>query len=226
MLHDIDQFEQNNHEGGLDEYLQMISLYSDANQQERGEFVQLMTIHAAKGLEFDNVFVYNVCEGIFPNERSIAEGGQPALEEERRLAYVAFTRAKKQLFISDSQGYSYVLDKIKTTSRFVRELPEEYIEEVGAKPRNAFSSDTDTFNGRDFLSQLPINDNEQDRMYKEDTVKAKKKKDKLCKGDLVIHSVFGEGIVIAITDDLASIAFDKRYGIRKIMASHPSLSKK
>ncbi len=226
LLHDIDQFEQNNHEGGLDEYLQMISLYSDANQQERGEFVQLMTIHAAKGLEFDNVFVYNVCEGIFPNERSIAEGGQPALEEERRLAYVAFTRAKKQLFISDSQGYSYVLDKIKTTSRFVRELPEEYIEEVGAKPRNAFSSDTDTFNGRDFLSQLPINDNEQDRMYKEDTVKAKKKKDKLCKGDLVIHTVFGEGIVIAITDDLASIAFDKRYGIRKIMASHPSLSKK
>ena len=58
-----------------------------------------MTIHAAKGLEFDNVFVYSLCEGIFPNERSVGEGGQPALEEERRLAYVAFTRAKKQLFI-------------------------------------------------------------------------------------------------------------------------------
>lgn len=224
LLHDIDQFEQNNLEGGLDEYLQMISLYSDANNQERGEFVQLMTIHAAKGLEFNHVFVYNVCEGIFPNERSIAEGGHPALEEERRLAYVAFTRAKKQLFISDSQGYSYVLDKIKTTSRFVKELPSEYVEEVGAKPRNSFSSDTDAFNGRDFLSQLPIMPKET-KSDDRQTPPAKKK-GKLRKGDLVVHTVFGDGIIINITDDLATIAFDKRFGIRKIMASHPSLSKK
>ena len=79
-----------------------------------GDFVQLMTIHAAKGLEFDNVFVYSLCEGIFPNDKSVIEGGQAALEEERRLAYVAFTRARKQLFLSDSYGYSYVLDKLKT----------------------------------------------------------------------------------------------------------------
>lgn len=234
LLHDIDQFEQNNTEGGLDEYLQMISLYSDSGQQERGEFVQMMTIHAAKGLEFDNVFVYNVCEGIFPNDRSINEGGQPALEEERRLAYVAFTRAKKQLFISDSQGYSYVLDKLKTTSRFVKELPEECVEEVGAKPRNSFSSDTDSFNGYDFISQLPMAPKSTSRVDSQTSARSTtatilpkpKAKGKMRKGDLVVHTVFGDGIIINITDDLATVAFDKRFGIRKIMASHPSLSKK
>ena len=119
---------------------------------DNGEFVQLMTIHAAKGLEFDRVFVYSLCDGIFPNERSINEGGQQALEEERRLAYVAFTRAKKQLFLSDSYGYSYVLDKLKTTSRFVKEIPQDCLQEVGAKPRNSFASDVDTYQGSGFSS--------------------------------------------------------------------------
>ena len=99
LIGDISDYVEAHPEGTLNEYLQEISLYSDKEEQENGDFVQLMTIHAAKGLEFDNVFVYSLCEGIFPNERSVGEGGQPALEEERRLAYVAFTRAKKQLFI-------------------------------------------------------------------------------------------------------------------------------
>lgn len=228
LLNDIDQFEQANKEGGLSEYLQMISLYNDNDQKEQGEFVQLMTIHSAKGLEFDNVFVYSLCEGIFPNERSIAEGGQPALEEERRLAYVAFTRAKKQLYISDSQGYSYVLDKIKTTSRFVRELPEEYVDEVGARPKNTFASDVDTFNGQQFLSKMnPTTDTNRTSIQKQSAPTIEKTaKVTLHKGDLVLHTVFGEGIIINIKEGVASIAFDKRFGIRKIMATHPSLKKK
>ena len=235
----------------LNEYLQEISLYSDKEEQENGDFVQLMTIHAAKGLEFDNVFVYSLCEGIFPNERSVGEGGQPALEEERRLAYVAFTRAKKQLFLSDSYGYSYVLDKIKTTSRFIKELPEDCIEDVGAKPRNTFSSDVDTFSGSDFLS-MHSSDMVQHRpqessgyarqaerklsdvriadsfdgapIINED--RKPKKKGKIRKGDLVHHESFGDGVVIKLEEQLATIAFEQKFGIRKIKIDHPALSKK
>ncbi|MBV4170292.1 ATP-dependent helicase [[Clostridium] innocuum] len=251
LIGDISDYVEAHPEGTLNEYLQEISLYSDKEEQENGDFVQLMTIHAAKGLEFDNVFVYSLCEGIFPNERSVGEGGQPALEEERRLAYVAFTRAKKQLFLSDSYGYSYVLDKIKTTSRFIKELPEDCIEDVGAKPRNTFSSDVDTFSGSDFLS-MHSSDMVQHRpqessgyarqaerklsdvriadsfdgapIINED--RKPKKKGKIRKGDLVHHESFGDGVVIKLEEQLATIAFEQKFGIRKIKIDHPALSKK
>lgn len=242
LIGDISDYVANHPEGTLNEYLQEISLYSDSEGQKNGDYVQLMTIHAAKGLEFDNVFVYNLCEGIFPNERSVGEGGQPALEEERRLAYVAFTRAKKQLFLSDSYGYSYVLDKIKTTSRFVKELPEDCIEEVGAKVHNSFSSDVDTYSGNEFLSMHQNKHFEDSRGYenqietresnidiKQNTIKTEtkpKKAGRIRKGDLVTHASFGDGVVIKLEDGLATIAFEQKYGIRKIMANHPSLSKK
>lgn len=98
LISDISDYVEAYPEGTLQEYLQEISLYTDKEDTSQRDCVQLMTIHAAKGLEFDHVFVYNLCEGVFPSERSIAEGGAQALEEERRLAYVAFTRAKKRLF--------------------------------------------------------------------------------------------------------------------------------
>lgn len=245
LIGDISNYVETHPEATLQEYLQEISLYSDKEELENGDYVQLMTIHAAKGLEFDNVFVYSLCEGIFPNEKSIGEGGQPALEEERRLAYVAFTRAKKQLFLSDSYGYSYVLDKIKTTSRFVKELPEECLEDVGSKPRNTFSEDVDTFSGSDFFSMRSVRPSHHDSGYESQAarplsqavvddgsapiqrdVKKPKKKGTIRKGDLVHHETFGDGVVIKLEDRLATIAFEQKFGIRKIMVNHPSLSKK
>lgn len=240
LISDISDYVEANPMGTLQEYLQEISLYTDKENGEQGDFVQLMTIHAAKGLEFDNVFVYSLCEGIFPNEKSIAEGGQQALEEERRLAYVAFTRARKQLYLSDSYGYSYVLDKIKTTSRFVKELPEDCIEDVGAKPRNTFSSDVDTFSGNDFISMNRIvrdsqpHDDMIQHSYHEEPVAVQtkdeglkpQKQGKIRKGDLVNHKTFGDGVVIKLEDGLAVIAFEQKFGIRKILATHPSLTKK
>lgn len=235
LISDIANYVESNPQGTLSDYLQEISLYTDKEEMDNGQFVQLMTIHAAKGLEFDNVFVYSLCEGIFPNEKSISEGGQPALEEERRLAYVAFTRARKQLFLSDSYGYSYVLDKLKTTSRFVKELPQDCLEDVGAKPNNSFSQDVDTFSGNDFLSQSfgqkrnHTVDTPKETTPREETSLSAipvKKKGKIRKGDLVNHEIFGDGVVIKMEDQLAVIAFDKKYGIRKILSSHPSLTKK
>lgn len=238
LINDIATYVEVYPQGTLQEYLQEISLYTDKAENNNGNFVQLMTIHAAKGLEFNNVFVYSLCEGIFPNEKSISEGGQPALEEERRLAYVAFTRARKRLYISDSYGYSYVLDKVKTTSRFVRELPEDCMEDVGAKPRNTFLGERDAFCGNDFITMRHVKQSpsyEERQQHRHETampVQTKreepniKKKGTIRKGDLVNHEVFGDGVVIKLEDSLAVIAFDQKYGIRKILAKHPSLTKK
>ncbi|MEG0709914.1 MAG: UvrD-helicase domain-containing protein [Longicatena sp.] len=235
LISDIASYVERNPEGSLQEYLQEISLYTDKDNSENKEFVQLMTIHAAKGLEFDNVFVYSLCEGIFPNEKSICEGGQPALEEERRLAYVAFTRAKKQLFLSDSQGYSFVLDKLKSASRFIQEIPEDCIEDVGAKAHNAYARNMNTFSGNEFLStsfnqantQIQQQTFEEKRaMQQKNNEGQPKKKGKIRKGDLVTHDIFHDGVVIKLEDGLATIAFEKKFGIRKIMVNHPSLSKK
>lgn len=239
LLHDIEIFVQNNPEGTLDEYLQMITLYTDREEEDAsGQYVQLMTIHAAKGLEFDNVFVYSLSEGIFPNEKSVMEGGNNAMEEERRLAYVAFTRAKKQLFLSDSQGYSYMLDRVKSTSRFIKELPEEYIDEVGAKrygdmpymgTQRINSGKSFGISASDFLNRMSDSGQSNAPMpteIKEERTMPKRKGGKIRKGDLVEHASFGEGVVISVVDNLATIAFDKKFGIRKIMADHPSITKK
>lgn len=237
LMHDMELFIQGDPEAGLDEYMQMITLYTDKEEDEASsQFVSLMTIHAAKGLEFDYVFVYSLCDGIFPNERSINEGGKAAMEEERRLAYVAFTRAKKQLFLSDAQGYSYMLDRIKTTSGFVKEIPEEYREEVGIKPyantpyQGAQQIKRQSFgiSAQDFLKAQGVSRQAQKQMpaYGEITGGNTQKQGKLHKGDTVVHTAFGEGVIINIKDGLATIAFEQKFGIRKIMANHPSLSKK
>jgi sugar phosphate isomerase/epimerase len=99
------------------------------------EYVRLMTVHAAKGLEFDTVFVTDMNEGIFPNERAMNESGTRGVEEERRLAYVAFTRARNKLYLTEAGGFSYILQRARTTSRFIREIDEEYIEHIGNDAR-------------------------------------------------------------------------------------------
>ncbi len=237
LMHDMELFIQGDPEASLDDYMQMITLYTDKDDDDpSAQFVSLMTIHAAKGLEFDYVFVYSLCDGIFPNERSVNEGGKAAMEEERRLAYVAFTRAKKQLFLSDARGYSYMLDRIKTTSNFVTEIPEEYREEVGL--RNYANSD---YQGAQQIKRQGVGISAQDFLKSQGTIAntqkkleargiapggVRQKRSKLHKGDRVVHTAFGEGVIINIRDDLATIAFEQKFGIRKIMASHPSLSKK
>lgn len=222
LLHDIENYEENNPEGTLDEYLQMISLYTDTSNQEENtyEFVQLMSVHAAKGLEFDCVFVYELSEGVFPNEKSIGEGGKHALEEERRLAYVAFTRARKQLFLTSSQGFSFVIQKIKTVSRFIREMDEDVIEEESERKESYQKQEYRYNRGDAAISSL--NKSAKGVMHSTNT----EKKVKIKKGDLITHSVFGDGVVISLKDGVAQIAFDKKYGIRKLAANHASITKK
>ena len=213
LIDDVREFTQNNPESTLDEYLQLVSLYGDRDETLSSDYVQLMTVHAAKGLEFDTVFVTDMNEGIFPNERAISDGGARGVEEERRLAYVAFTRAKNKLYLTEAGGYSYILQRSRTSSRFIKEIDPEYIEHIGAgrsagrempMPQTLFDTGASTFTERLHNSSTP----------------------QLKKGEIVEHSKFGEGVVISCKNGIAEIAFSFPHGIKKIAAGHPSLKRK
>ena len=110
----------------LESFLEHVALATSLDQDWQSEKVNLMTIHASKGLEFDVVFLPGWEEGLFPHQKSIEEKGESGLEEERRLAYVAITRAKKLAKISFSMNRFYQ-SWIDSMAKFVDELPDEYI---------------------------------------------------------------------------------------------------
>ena len=114
----------------LESFLEHVALATSIDEDWKGEKINLMTMHAAKGLEFDVVFLPGWEEGLFPHQKSLEEKGDAALEEERRLAYVGITRAKKQAYISFSMNRFYQGKWIENlVSRFVEELPKENIEQ-------------------------------------------------------------------------------------------------
>ena len=120
----------------LESFLEHVSLATSIDQDWEGEKVNMMTMHASKGLEFDAVFLPGWEEGLFPHQKSIEEKGQSGLEEERRLAYVGITRAKKNAVVSFSMNRFYQGDWIDSmASRFIDELPEIYLE------KNSFFDD-------------------------------------------------------------------------------------
>ena len=117
----------------LESFLEHVSLATSVDQEWDGEKINMMTMHASKGLEFDVIFLPGWEEGLFPHQKSIEEKGQNGLEEERRLAYVGITRAKKRALISFSMSRFYQGDWMDSiASRFIEELPEKYLE------RNSF----------------------------------------------------------------------------------------
>lgn len=211
LINDVITFQNQYPDAGLDEYLQMVSLYGDRNDLTTGEYLQMMTIHAAKGLEFDTVFVVGLSEGIFPNERSLSEGKR-GLEEERRLAYVAYTRAKNKLYLSEVSGFSFVLSKVRARSRFVDEVADAHIDHIGV------NYDYKQPKTLDLEKKLVAKASFSDGMRKQ--VKSKYKI-----GDLVNHTTFGQGVILTLNGVLAEIAFDYPHGVRKLMVEHPSISK-
>lgn len=205
LKQDIAQALQEDPETTLVTYLQDVALFTDKSQEQQANSVSLMTVHAAKGLEFDTVFLVNFNDGVFPSTRSIQEGGRKSLEEERRLCYVAMTRAKQNLIITWNTGYSYMLESYKTASRFLMEIPEEY---------------TYRYHEKKVISQTPVTSFSGNLISK-----ANKKSTKYRKGDLVNHTVYGQGVIIKVEGTVATVAFSHGVGIKKLNALHPSLSK-
>ena len=139
----------------LESFLEHVSLATSVDQEWDGEKVNMMTMHASKGLEFDVVFLPGWEEGLFPHQKSIEEKGQSGLEEERRLAYVGITRAKKNANVSFSMNRFYQGDWIDSlASRFIDELPEKYLE------KNSFFDETkDEIEDFEFNQDFEDNDN-------------------------------------------------------------------
>ena len=210
LIDDVKEFSEDYPESTLDEYLQLVSLYGDRDETMSSDYIQLMTVHAAKGLEFDTVFVTDMNEGIFPNERAMNDGPK-GVEEERRLAYVAFTRAKNKLYITEAGGFSYILQKVRTRSRFIDEIDESCIEHQGAvfEERNRPSTGG-------FLDAQPVG-----VRYMNNAAMPQFKK-----GEEVVHTKFGTGVVLSCSNGFAKIMFAEPYGVKNIAAGHPSLKRK
>ncbi len=139
----------------LESFLEHVSLATSVDQEWEGEKINMMTMHAAKGLEFEVVFLPGWEEGLFPHQKSIEEKGQNGLEEERRLAYVGLTRAKKRVIISFSMNRFYQGDWIDSmASRFIEELPEKYLEK-----NSFFDEDKDNLDEFEFNQDFENNDN-------------------------------------------------------------------
>jgi len=140
----------------LESFLEHVSLATSLDQDWDGEKVNMMTMHGSKGLEFDFVFLPGWEEGLFPHQKSIEEKGQNGLEEERRLAYVGITRAKKKAVISFSMNRFYQGDWIDSmASRFVDELPEKYIEK-----NSSFDEGKEDVEDFEFNQYFDMEDNE------------------------------------------------------------------
>ncbi len=225
LFEDIRHFLSSNPESKFDEYLQNVALLSAQDELIDGDYVTLMTVHTAKGLEYPIVFVVRLNQGIFPNMRALNEGGFLALEEERRLAYVAMTRAKDKLFLTLAADYSYVLQGNLAPSQFLKESGHEVLVTrdniFRSGPRETAPRQT-FFNDGDHLS------------FEGDTPKSPRKsaieevhndvKDWHI-GDIVNHKTLGRGVVIALEgDDIITVNFDE-HGEKSILGTHPSVSK-
>lgn len=176
----------------LDAYLQEIALYTNADSAPDKDKVKLMTIHQSKGLEFPTVFVTGLTEGAFPNHRSIRERRQDGEEEERRLMYVAVTRAESMLYLSESEGYLNDNGALKYPSRFISEIPEVLLTVEG-------NPDPQLFEGtRRMVSML-----NSELMTGDDTP--------MPPGTAVEHRVFGRGTVVSYDPAARSyrVKFDK-----------------
>jgi DNA helicase-2/ATP-dependent DNA helicase PcrA len=185
----------------LEDFLLEISLISDVEEyKDDPNRISLMTVHSVKGLEFDHVFVVGMEEGIFPHMNSLMENSE--IEEERRLCYVAITRAKDDLHLVNARRRTlFGKEQINPVSRFISEINKDLIET----------------NVKDELPQQEEKLNVGE-MFREENVDYQV-------GDFVYHETFGTGKVVEVTNTLVSVAFKHPHGIKKLMKNHKKLSK-
>lgn len=219
LINDVRDYLKENPESNFDEYLQNVSLYTAQDDIDNSDSVSLMTVHTAKGLEFDYVFIMGLEEGVFPNNRALLENPK-SIEEERRLAYVACTRAKKELYLTYNTGFSYVTQNVSMPSRFIKEM--------GIKPA--------TFGFPGGFSTSLNRENDDEKFAKKYYYRPSHPESSLSEifikndiswevGDIAMHKTFGEGKVLSVEGDVIVVDF-KDFGVKKMVANHPKLSRK
>lgn len=191
-------FENRTGSENLNDFLSELSLITTDDEDNKNEdAVTLMTLHSAKGLEFDVVFLVGMEEGIFPHTNSMLE--EDGLDEERRLCYVGITRAKERLFITNAKRRMlYGKETANIPSRFIGEIDKKLIH-------------TDERAGSLYEKKFDINE-----VYEE-------KNEDLKTGDIINHEQYGNGIILSVKDDLIDVAF--KSGIKKIKKNHKMVNK-
>ena len=183
----------------LEDFLEDISLVADMSEHnDNDEAITLMTMHSAKGLEFKVVFLAGMEENIMPHSMSLQD--KDGIEEERRLCYVAITRAKERLYITNAKRRMlFGNTNMNPPSRFIGEIDPSLIdkEDLGVREEVAFNKDK-------YYSEEGIN-------YKH--------------GEVVYHLSFGKGVVVDCDDRFVTVAFDKRFGIKKFLSNYQGLKR-
>ena len=192
-------FEERTGSVSLEDFLEEISLIADISEhRDDSDAVTLMTMHSAKGLEFKVVFLVGMEDGIFPHQNAFFES--QGLEEERRLCYVAITRAKERLYISNAKRRMlYGKDVVNPPSRFIKEIDEDLLE---VENKNMFEGEKI----------------DKKKYYSDDDVDYKD-------GDIINHDVYGKGVVVSINGDIITVAFNKKYGIKKLLKNYKGITK-
>jgi DNA helicase-2/ATP-dependent DNA helicase PcrA len=201
LINVVKNFKNENPDGKLNDFLDTVSLVADTDEIETKDTVNLMTIHCAKGLEFHSVFLAGMEEGTFPSEKS--SNTDKELEEERRLMYVAVTRAKHNLYFTFSRERGWGWQTIrKKASRFFAEIPDELLDLVNSGKGGLYTSILKA------SSSKKISD-----------TKKSESTETFGKGSVVKHHIYGEGTVLNLVDSQKLVIKFKRHGIKMLQSS-------
>lgn len=184
----------------LSAFLQDVSLHRDVEEDESKDCVKIMTAHIAKGLEFHTVVIAGLSEKTFPSARSLEERREDALEEERRLCYVAMTRAKKQLFMTESEGFGF-RGNMKTPSRFLFDIGNEHITRIG------------------HISEDIMEEHALQTIIRKPCIT-----EHLLVGTPIKHKVFGEGVIEAVDENTKTYIIRFLMGVKPIRFDYQGLS--
>ena len=234
FVNTVKQYELENEEASLSAFLEEIALVSDIDSMNDSEDkVTLMTVHSAKGLEFEKVFLIGLEENIFPGSQSIY-GGESEIEEERRLMYVAITRAKRELTISHAvTRMVFGRTDRNLPSRFLKEIPGEYCRSVGSTTRSAYDNPYGSYTPRQtaFAQSSATSSKTYGKTSSFGSYSTVKKTEtapatSYRAGQRVEHKTFGEGFIVSVSpmgnDTLLEIAFDT-VGTKKLMGAYAKL---